>query len=363
MKIAFIKWSALIVLSLSLVFVYAQTNQVSFKLGDKAPPLKIIKWFKGEPIAKFKEGRLYAVEFGAVACSPCRKNIPHLSDLAKKYSKDLTIVSIFTWESNKEDTTNLLYLERIKALVAELDSQIGFTVAADVPQQSTADAWMKSSDQHSIPRIFLIDRSGTLAWIGHPKELDSVIYKIINGKFDRNYESTRQIERQESEKKIQVRVNQILQAKEKGDLQASITAIDSLINANPNNPWFYNIKFKVFAGSDDENANSLARWMLDNLQNFDWNYMVYYYDLCKKPDYNLAIEITERAIESAETQLIAAYLLVQKAKFLGLKGDLEGAVGTSKQALEFGKTGVPSELKEFQDNFNYWNNLSRTKEN
>src|SRR5687768_10072414 len=48
--------------------VKAPKNEASLpklKVGDKAPPLSIEKWVKGEPITGFEKGRIYVVEFWA----------------------------------------------------------------------------------------------------------------------------------------------------------------------------------------------------------------------------------------------------------------------------------------------------------
>src|ERR1051325_1895884 len=82
-----------------------QPKETKAKLtaGDKAPPLTIEKWVKGEPITGFEKGRVYVVEFWATWCGPCVASMPHLSELQKEYGDRVTIIGV-----TKEDPNNSL---------------------------------------------------------------------------------------------------------------------------------------------------------------------------------------------------------------------------------------------------------------
>src|SRR5689334_22065643 len=77
----------------SLAAVQAQ-GDYSLKIGDPAPPIKVLKWAKGTPIEKFEPGRVYVVDFWATWCYYCRMSMPHLSALARKYGDKVTVISI-----------------------------------------------------------------------------------------------------------------------------------------------------------------------------------------------------------------------------------------------------------------------------
>ena len=56
----------------------AQRKQLS--VGDPAPGLDIDMWVKGEEVS-IESGKVYVIDFWATWCVPCRRSIPHLSEL------------------------------------------------------------------------------------------------------------------------------------------------------------------------------------------------------------------------------------------------------------------------------------------
>lgn len=69
-----------------LTFVSAANSQEigSLKIGDKAPPIIIEAWNKGEKLNEFKKGHIYLLDFSFIKCKPCIKAIPMLNELIKE---------------------------------------------------------------------------------------------------------------------------------------------------------------------------------------------------------------------------------------------------------------------------------------
>jgi thiol-disulfide isomerase/thioredoxin len=164
----------------------AQQNNTTLVRGDQAPSIKIMKWLRGSGIKEFKKGRVYVMEFGGVDCAPCRMSIPHLSELNKKYKDRATIISVFIYENGTQhvDTISTVYMQRVSKFVRKMGNQISYTVGVDDPKQFMATAWMRAAGLNGIPEAFVIDQTGIIAWIGHPMDLDSILYKIVNKTFD-----------------------------------------------------------------------------------------------------------------------------------------------------------------------------------
>lgn len=148
----------------------------AIELGDPAPPLRIAQWLKGQPVdlAAGKGKNIHVVEFWATWCGPCRVSIPHLTEMQKKF-KDHGV--IFIGISDEPAAV-------VKRFVEQMAEKMDYTVALDERRQ-TAKAYMEAFGVGGIPHAFVVDRTGTLAWHGHPMAgLDRVLERLIAGKFD-----------------------------------------------------------------------------------------------------------------------------------------------------------------------------------
>lgn len=93
------------------------------------------------------KGKVVLVDFWASWCSPCRKNMPELRELRKKY-KNLEIVGI-SLDDNKDNWERASEYEKI-----------------DWPQFSNLKGWDEPASRvygvRGIPHIALIDKDGTI---------------------------------------------------------------------------------------------------------------------------------------------------------------------------------------------------------
>ncbi len=157
----------------------------SLKVGDRAPAFHVASWLKGEPVQRFEPGRVYVVEFWATWCGPCRMAMPHLSALAAKYRDEVTVIGVDVKDNAAADTTDLSYLGLVEDFVDAIGDGMDYTVAVDNPAQQTWQHWMDAAGLKGIPATFVVDRSGRIAWIGHPLNgLDLVVENILVGRFD-----------------------------------------------------------------------------------------------------------------------------------------------------------------------------------
>ena len=174
----------LIFLTMSVITIttYAQNNQLpSLNIGDPAPPLQVREWIKGIPIQRFDNGHVYVVEFWATWCKPCIASMPHLSALARQYKDRATIMGVDIYENK---TTPL---EKVKAFVDSMGNRMDYTVVIEDSNNMVA-RWIEASGErdNGIPRTFVVNAEGRLAWIGHPKDLDDVLRNIVNDTWDIN---------------------------------------------------------------------------------------------------------------------------------------------------------------------------------
>ncbi len=168
----------LLLLCIITVTTHAQNDQSpSLNIGDAAPPLRVREWLKGTPVQQFKKGNVYVVEFFATWCKPCIAAMPHMSALARQYKDKVTIIGIDIYETK---TTSM---EKVKAFVDSMGQRMDYHVAAEDSNFTEAD-WFKAAGEEGIPKSFVVNAEGILAWIGHPRYIEEVLGKIANNTWD-----------------------------------------------------------------------------------------------------------------------------------------------------------------------------------
>jgi thiol-disulfide isomerase/thioredoxin len=165
------------------VCLHAQDDQSSLlNIGDPAPPLRVQEWIKGSPVQKFEKGRIYVLEFWATWCKPCIAAMPHLSAIARQYKDQVTAIGVDIYESHVRPVKSN---QKVKAFVDSMGNRMDFTVAIEDSNFTVAD-WIKATQEENngIPKTFVVNAEGKLAWIGHPSKLDEVLDKIMNNTWD-----------------------------------------------------------------------------------------------------------------------------------------------------------------------------------
>lgn len=162
----------------------------SLAIGDPAPPLRVEAFLKGEPIAAFEPGKVYVVEFWATWCGPCIEQMPHLSALQALYAdRGVTIVGTDIREMRRvgpgfEEVFDDETRSRVEAFVEAQGDRMAYTVAYDGGTRAMDQAWMQAAKGEGLPLAFLVDRTGTLAWFGHPMVLRMPLDEVVAGTWD-----------------------------------------------------------------------------------------------------------------------------------------------------------------------------------
>ncbi|HEY4874315.1 MAG TPA: TlpA disulfide reductase family protein [Puia sp.] len=149
------------------------------QLGDAAPPLHMREWLKGKPVLQFEKGTVYVVEFWATWCIPCKAAIPRLSKLASKYKKKVIVIGIDIYEMK---TTPV---EKVKFFVDSMRHHMKYRVATE-DSNFMETGWLDASGEQGIPKTFVVNAEGRLAWIGHPVHLHEVLSRIVNNDWNIN---------------------------------------------------------------------------------------------------------------------------------------------------------------------------------
>lgn len=119
--------------------------------GSTAPEIRAKTWFNtaGDLSLARLRGRVVVVEFWGTWCSPCREVQPKLAALhAELVGRGLSIISI----SAEPVETIQAYLK---------DHPTNYIMGAE-------SVTSKEYGVSSVPRAFVIDRSGRIVWVGNP---------------------------------------------------------------------------------------------------------------------------------------------------------------------------------------------------
>jgi hypothetical protein len=95
------------------------------------------------------------------------------------------VLGVATWEQRfplREGQQS--YESRVRDYVRTRADRIAYDIAWD-ESGVFERAWMRASRSVSIPTVFLVDATGTIAWIGHPMMgLDQALAELLAGTFD-----------------------------------------------------------------------------------------------------------------------------------------------------------------------------------
>ncbi len=230
-----------------LALASCTTQQAHLAIGDPAPALAVSNWVKGEPVqvrlagdVQQPEQEVVVLEFWATWCGPCVAAIPHVTEMQQTYKdKGVRIVGVTAHDDNNT-------LEMVEDFVKDQGDAMAYGVAFD-NEGATFDAYMKAAGQNGIPTTFILDRSGRVAWIGHPMSMDEPLKQIVSGEFD--------IEVAKKTHEIKKDLTKAYRAQEWKEV---IHLADSLIALEPENssPWM--TKFRVYNKELDQPSNALA---------------------------------------------------------------------------------------------------------
>lgn len=303
--------SILTALTASLLLVSAAVAQseqpekdmqsAKLELGNKAPALEVRDWIKGDAVTKFEKGNVYIIDCWATWCGPCIRMMPHMTETQKKYKdKNVHVIGVAIWERNWDG---------VAPFVKENDAKMGYSVCRDTEDGKIAETWMKAAGRNGIPSIFIVDQKGTIAWMGHPAEMDKPLEQIVKGDWSVD-KAKKEAAAAEAADKM---VRQYVELFRGGSYEKA-----------------YKLGHEIVKGAGKDNApllNFIAWGIVDPTANVE------------NRDFDLALSAARRACEVTENKDAAILDTLARCHFC--KGDVDNAVKVQKSAVEL----APEEMK------------------
>ncbi|HEV3257148.1 MAG TPA: sigma-70 family RNA polymerase sigma factor [Gemmataceae bacterium] len=327
----------------------------TLKIGDAAPALTVGAWVKGDPVKKFEKGKVYVVEFWATWCGPCKAAIPHLTELAQKYKKDVTVIGVDVWEVEKPKDTS--YFKKVEKFVKDMGPKMDYNVAIDGPEGSMARAWMDAAQRAGIPTTFVVNREGKVAWVGDVGELDDILPKVISNEYDMKAGALKLSKEQEKRQQLEEAVGKMVSAMKAHREHPEVTTADKALAVMDENAakvpeaafQWTPVRFAFLAEKGDADAYAYARevlegkakevkaapaearpWILSALASQIMDEKV----KLKARDYPFALKLAKAAYEAKGPYTKSIQVLHNYANALYHAGDKKQAAVIARQAID-----------------------------
>lgn len=326
----------------------------TLKVGDKAPKLQVAKWVQGEPVKEFKKGTAYIVEFWATWCGPCRATIPHLNELHTQFKdKGLVVIGQNVWE--RDET-------KVAPFVKQMGDKMTYRVAMDDKASEEKGAmavhWMEAAGQRGIPAAFVVNKEGTIAWIGHPATLkDKTLEQILDGSYDVKKAAAEQAAEAKREAAAMKNQRAFATAMRAKDWDAAETAAKAMVEESGNPQMLPMLQaqiamgrqdykaafrhFEAFADKDPDNAmmqNQLAWTILTRKDIPD-----------DQRDLKLALKLAERAVKASKGHEGSILDTLARAQFAN--GLQKEAIATQQRAVKAAPDDQKKELQQTLESY------------
>lgn len=304
-------------------------------VGDPAPPIAVAKWVQGTPVIN-GPGGLRVVEFWATWCGPCKQSIPHLTELSKKYAGRVTFTGVDVFERSPDDVAT------VQAFLKTMGPKMTYNVAVDDKQGTMGKTWMRAAHQPGIPTAFIIDRSGTVAWIGHPMAgLDKALDQMLAGAYDlqkAKNEFAAQMAVQAEREALQKQISDCMKEYADGKKDAALADLAKIQTNSPEGRQELTMaRFSLLSREDRKAAEALAdKTAEDDKPNAAYAYLRFgamagMHKGAKPEDVALGMSLADKALKLSPTDPLVEY---EVAMFYAENKQPDKAIALDQDALK-----------------------------
>lgn len=136
-------------------------------IGSKAPPLQIKEWIgEAPPAGNGYDAKLTLLDFWAIWCPHCRRNIPKMERILATYAK--RGVSLLGITRDREGAG----VEQLRQFVES--HAMTYPTGVDDEGKTSQELAVKS-----IPCVVAVDPQGRIRWHGHPDNLTDKVIEVL----------------------------------------------------------------------------------------------------------------------------------------------------------------------------------------
>ncbi len=303
-------------------------------IGDPAPAIHADEWLTGDAL-QLEKGKIYFVYFWATWSAPSIGDFKPLSELHDKYAdKDFAVIGF----TSEDERGNRLF--SVKKTIEEHAENISYPLAWD-SKGVTLDRYMTASGHRNLPHGYLIDKSGRIAFLGHPGAIGDTLDALLAGTFDIDAaakEYADMVNEALTRRELEGRISDGYREGRLGDV---ILALDELIALGPKYKHYAVNKFRLLL-KDLKDPDSAYAWALeaaescladdDNMLNTLAYSIVIRGDFEPK-NYDVAMKLAQRAVKVSKGKNGQAWNTVGVIHFT--LGKYQEAVDAMEKAVEF----------------------------
>lgn len=292
-----------------LVLLALAAAVCALDIGDPAPSLKGVTWVKGAAVET--GGAVTVVEFWATWCGPCKVSIPHLTKLQHEHGDKLRVVGI----SNEDRAT-------VEPFVTQMGEQMAYHVG--IAAETDYGRWMEGRD--SIPTAFVVDKTGTVAWVGHPMSMEEPLKQVIAGTYD--LATAKRLVGMHSKLEEQIKG-------QRPDIKAALATIDAILAVDPVDQQAVDIGLAIARYTKDAALlrRTLERLPVDKLPPGMANGLAW--------DLAIDQELTRRNLDLAQRFIAHAIAAMpDDAAFLDTQARVRYALGQIDEAIAIERKAV-----------------------
>ena len=204
-----------------------EAPEITLGAGERAPEVTLAAVVQGAPVAPFERGQVYVVEFWATWCGPCLKSMPHMSDLQEEYGREVQFIGV----TDEDEETVTQFLEEESPSGDKWSDVLKYSIAID-DEDTTGRDYMAAAGEDGIPCAFIVDRTGQLAWVGHPTAIDEPLADVVAGRYDI---------------KAAVAAFKMKQALENEEFDLAMKLLNALIKRQPDNLEHQVVRLQLYS--------------------------------------------------------------------------------------------------------------------
>jgi thiol-disulfide isomerase/thioredoxin len=159
-----------------LLLLFAAVPTFAEDKPDATVAVKVVKYDGLGDLVRQSAGKVVVVDFWATYCIPCKKEMPHLVEMHKKYGKDGLVA--MTVSVDEEANNPDIQAEALKFL-RKVNAGFNNVILDEKPA-----FWQEKLRFDAVPCVYVFDRQGKWRQYKEPNyaEIEKVVVELLNAK-------------------------------------------------------------------------------------------------------------------------------------------------------------------------------------